>query len=41
MKAIGYVRGTEADLQKSSIKKYCEVNDLELEKIFIQIYFRE
>lgn len=35
MKAIGYVRGTEADLQKSSIKKYCEVNDLELEKIFI------
>jgi DNA invertase Pin-like site-specific DNA recombinase len=35
MKAIGYVRGTEADLQKSSIKKYCEANDLELEKIFI------
>lgn len=34
MKAIGYVRGKEADLQKSSIKKYCEANDLELEKIF-------
>lgn len=34
MKAIAYIRGQEAELQKAEIKKYCIVNAIKLNKIF-------